>query len=750
MIESWSGYLSPSSSASSSTRSSHLSVLTSSTSSSVHSPLPSPSVSTHSIGSKTHAFFASPFSDPIPLPPPNPPKRSESLKSDGSAESSTSYASGAAVEDTTLEETPRMEQRAPPRSLNANFFGPSTLPTPPPSLRSFPTSATSSRENSPPALSNRLPPASRLFPSRARFNTIDGALSREGSPRRREFLHLEVETPPRAYPGVYPHAGEHVSLSADLEAALLSTRDEPPSELTSRLPTPIATEREAPSFASESSVPPVPDSATPVPPPMTISASDPSPAAMLEPGKVIGSASLTLALVRPLGQGAFSSVWLARDVAGQVNALELTRKTSLLRSKSGKRGRLSRIDGTKPRRSALSGQERPTDGREDGHETERARKWIEEKEDGGRLVAVKMTERSLCEKNARTRVSFVREVEVLRHISHPSIVSYLHSFSTASHHCLVLEHISGGELFDLIDSTESHARLEEPLLRRMFGELCKAVGWMHGVGLVHRDIKLENILLTCHPLREPLPHGPLVKLSDFGLSRFIDPAAPLLTTLCGSESYAAPELVMGHQYDGRETDAWACGVVLFALAARRLPFDKPGAQAPKHEQPETPAEASRRRLENRRERKALLVRIAKGEYEWPDVPEAETRDDGLLRGLSLVRSEGVRRIVGRLLVRDSAKRAKIIDLWDDEWMRGEGAPLAPAAVFALDGESDGDAEVDAITTPARAQLACTKPAREADQDVVEGEGEAECPCTEDGVLVDGHDIGPGSVARQEH
>lgn len=214
-----------------------------------------------------------------------------------------------------------------------------------------------------------------------------------------------------------------MSLSADLEAALLSTRDEPPSELTSRLPTPIATEREAPSFASESSVPPVPDSATPVPPPMTVSASDPSPAAMLESGKVIGSASLTLALVRPLGQGAFSSVWLARDVAGQVNALELTRKTSLLRSKSGKRGRLSRIDGTKPRRSALSGQERPTDRREDGHETERARKWIEEKEDGGRLVAVKMTERSLCEKNARTRVSFVREVEVLR--VRPALMLYV-------------------------------------------------------------------------------------------------------------------------------------------------------------------------------------------------------------------------------------------------------------------------------------------------------------------------------------
>jgi serine/threonine protein kinase len=57
---------------------------------------------------------------------------------------------------------------------------------------------------------------------------------------------------------------------------------------------------------------------------------------------------------------------------------------------------------------------------------------------------------------------------------------------------LALEYVAGGELFDLINSDESHAALHEPLLRRVFGELAKAVAWMHGVGLVHRDIKLES------------------------------------------------------------------------------------------------------------------------------------------------------------------------------------------------------------------------------------------------------------------
>ena len=78
---------------------------------------------------------------------------------------------------------------------------------------------------------------------------------------------------------------------------------------------------------------------------------------------------------------------------------------------------------------------------------------------------------------------------------------------------------------------------------------------------------MADILLTTDPFARPLPSTSLIKLTDFGLSRFVDPAAPQLTTLCGSDAYAAPELVMGAPYDGRATDAWAAGVVLYALAA---------------------------------------------------------------------------------------------------------------------------------------------------------------------------------------
>lgn len=71
------------------------------------------------------------------------------------------------------------------------------------------------------------------------------------------------------------------------------------------------------------------------------------------------------------------------------------------------------------------------------------------------------------------------------------------------------------------------------------------------------------------------PHA-LITLTDLGLSRRIPapPVSPLLTTRCGSEDYAAPELILGQQYDGRATDAWALGVLLYALMEGRLPFDQ--------------------------------------------------------------------------------------------------------------------------------------------------------------------------------
>ncbi|KAH9914460.1 kinase-like domain-containing protein [Fomitopsis serialis] len=738
MLASWSGHLSPSPSTdSNSTRSSHLSLLSSASSisspPSAPSPLPSPSPSIASIGNKTHAFFGSPWEgSPTPMPPPKLQLRIQSSDN----------GHGAHPDETPRmpQETPRIEQRVvPKRSLNEEFFGPSTLPTPPPTSARLLTPSISSRESSysPPSTHRTLPPSaiSRLFPSRRRYASEDNEPPElEPTPtHRREFLQLDTDTAAPSYADAFT--------ASPAVAQFPIPKVHPDS---SNMPTPLPhpTEHERTSFIpSERNTKPLP--------PVPLLSVQPDPV-VLEQGTVLRSTSLSVRLERVLGQGAFSSVWLASDLEGQVGVLELSRRTSLLRSKSQKRGR--RLEGTRPKASGIRAKGPVPMQREkrlNVHERVESEESVTlrdvdatprpdeiaaamGRQQEGRLVAVKMTERTMCEKNSRSRVSFVREVEILRHIAHPSIVSYVHSFSTPAQHCLVLEYVGGGELFDLIGNPESHARLDEPLLRRMFGELCKAVGWMHGVGLVHRDIKLESTHPSHHlPVTSTLPAAPasLIKLSDFGLSRFIDPAKPLLTTLCGSESYAAPELVTGRPYDGRETDAWACGVVLYALAARRLPFDR---VVSREREEGCDGEGRGPAVNSKAERRALLMRIAKTEYSWPE-DDTNAVGETILAGAQLARSAGVRRVVERLLVRNPANRARIIDLWEEEWMRGEGAPFVPQGVTHGD---VGDALADADATPVPAQIVDAH----CDADVED----------DDGLIVDEQDIGPGSVAHQEH
>ncbi|KAF8352228.1 kinase-like domain-containing protein [Amanita rubescens] len=348
------------------------------------------------------------------------------------------------------------------------------------------------------------------------------------------------------------------------------------------------------------------------------------------------------------------------------------------------------------------------------------------KKSSGRLVAVKLTPRGAGNQRdaEKERVAFVREVEVLRHISHPNITPLLSHLSTPTHYVLVFPYLSGGDLLGFVNSDTMWHKLGEDVLRRIWCELCKAVGWMHGVGLVHRDIKLESqsqiltlhlkphyaldILLTTsafsilgpespRPSLDdlPAPPTPLIRLSDFGLSRFVDLSpngeVELLMTRCGSEAYAAPELVTGGGrsrltsagdsdgvnnngvYDARETDAWACGVVLYALVARRLPFGEGVA----HDE-EAGADGNNiagergRRIHNRTQRRQWLMRIAKGEYSWPELGNDVPLPKEELIGPRLALSRGARMIVEKLLVRDPAKRARIADIWSDPWMKGMG------------------------------------------------------------------------------
>ncbi|KAI0818659.1 kinase-like domain-containing protein [Irpex lacteus] len=701
-------------SSSSSTRSSHLSILTtpsstlSRTSTSSETADHPPSSPTTSSGSKTDAFFASPFSTTAPLPP-------EPFSAPVASTSKSSFASDA-------DATPRMENTPAPttkKSLNDSFFSPSWQTSPLPPLHQEKTRAL---QSAPATTSAMRVPLSRVFPSRVRYTSVDELPSREGSPQgynssvlstsprldlavgnsaisgltaRAELLHLLVRIK-----RITTITGEHlhVHIPTSLEAAHANAHHRG----SSKLPTPVE--------VHEQIVP-----------------------------------------VACVDIWAFSSVWLARDETGRVSKLEVSRKNSLKRQKS-KGGSLRRSGtgaGSLQRRNKRAS-ESSDDAGEERQQTldgivPKIRVTVEEGSDGrlrstvkvrgssvgrgeersvGRLVALKMTDKSLCDKDDRTRVSFVREVEVLKHIAHPSIVAYIHAFSTPYHHVLVLEHVAGGELFDLVSSQETHARLHEPLLRRIFGELCRAVAWMHAVGLVHRDLKLENILLTRDAFDDSSSPAPLIKISDFGLSRFIDPSAPS-SPLAVAQN---PTPLLNSSLDVRTTVAKQ---TLGRAESSSMLFRTRGMV--KGQETQGP------RRDERAERRSLLMRIANGQYSWPNLPDTTSSriGDSELKGTDLARSEGVRRVVGRLLVRDPRKRAKLAQLWEDEWMNGEGAPSAP--VLPEYPGSAAQVIADASKSPVEARR-CDE---FDDLEEYEEDGDGE-----DGVLVDEHNIA-GSVACQE-
>ncbi|XP_029012880.1 NUAK family SNF1-like kinase 1 [Betta splendens] len=158
------------------------------------------------------------------------------------------------------------------------------------------------------------------------------------------------------------------------------------------------------------------------------------------------------------------------------------------------------------------------------------------------------------------RVHIQREIEITSSLRHHNIIRFYEVFESRDKIVIVMEFASRGELYDYI---QERRRLPEPEARSIFRQITSAVHYCHKNGVVHRDLKLENILLD---------QDLNVKLADFGLSNHFQRGS-LLQTYCGSPLYAAPEIVKGLPYLGPEVDCWALGVLLYALVYSSMPFD---------------------------------------------------------------------------------------------------------------------------------------------------------------------------------
>lgn len=205
------------------------------------------------------------------------------------------------------------------------------------------------------------------------------------------------------------------------------------------------------------------------------------------------------------------------------------------------------------------------------------------KKDSSVQVAIKLIRKESLAGNATRLPKIYREISILRELQHPNIVR-LHEFvETERHMGIILEYASGGELFDYI---LNHRYLKDPAARRLFAQLVSGVGYLHKKGIVHRDLKLENLLLD---------RNKNIIITDFGFANTFNPGdelgeelegkitdkdyvkrsgldvvgkdghrrGDLMQTSCGSPCYAAPELVVSDGlYTGKKVDVWSCGVIL--------------------------------------------------------------------------------------------------------------------------------------------------------------------------------------------
>lgn len=179
----------------------------------------------------------------------------------------------------------------------------------------------------------------------------------------------------------------------------------------------------------------------------------------------------------------------------------------------------------------------------------------------GLTWAIKIVEKAKLQEDHGVE-QLKKEIALMKLLKHENIVQLREVMQSQHYVYMVMELVSGGELFDKIVSSR---KLKESVARKYFQQLIMGVAACHQNGVAHRDLKPENLLLD---------ENDVIKISDFGLSNWMPKTGEaLLVTPCGTANYVAPEVLKERGYNGCVADIWSCGVILFVMLAGYRPFE---------------------------------------------------------------------------------------------------------------------------------------------------------------------------------
>ena len=175
------------------------------------------------------------------------------------------------------------------------------------------------------------------------------------------------------------------------------------------------------------------------------------------------------------------------------------------------------------------------------------------------IFAIKIIPKKLV-KSEDDKKRLQREIDAMVMVKHDSIVELHDFFQNDDHFFLVIDFCHDGEMFHVL---EEKGRLTDGMIATIYTQIVSAVEFCHKHEIAHRDLKPQNVLFT---------HYPVLKIADFGLCGYTSPNQKM-KTFCGSPCYSAPECLKMTSYDGKKSDVWSLGVILYELATYQHPWD---------------------------------------------------------------------------------------------------------------------------------------------------------------------------------